>query len=230
MATNDLSQLGMTIPATTGAPNGPQNLQDFAASISENLTLIFASASDRASRLRAAGFTPVPGTFTYQLDTKQRYRWTGSVWDADPYIGTRLWTIERGGGNESDIIAANTVGSLVGGTVTAAPAGQYLLTSVSTLNCDAAGQVSSGLLYFFATSGSTAATTGTDLANQLIGLNNLSQPYSLPRAYTHSGGNLNVASQYSPSDHPTGATINATKVWRQGTYILVQFLGPTTPA
>ena len=223
MKSNDL---GLSIWELADAPSIPGAIEALAGSLPPMLVLQFASVSDRTSKLRAVAVTLVEGQLCYLRDASRYERWTGSAWDPLVYVGPRVWQFDRAGTAESDVIGANTTGFLVGGTITNAPPGEYVVTATSTLNCDVAGAVSSGLLNLLLSAGSA---TPVDYANQLIGVNNLSQPYTVPVRYAHPGGNLVVSTGYTPSNHPTGAVVNNTKVWKVGTRIVVAYHGPTAP-
>ena len=212
---------GLYYPAPGSAVDVAGDLRRVVESIETRLLLIFASVSDRDTRLR--GVTLTEGMLCYLKDSSAYFRWTGSAWDPLVYIGERFKVFERGGPNEFDPINVDTFGTLVQGTWLDAPPGDYALTNTLVMQTHDVTQTTLGALRCFVNSGGPAGN-GPEIAfSQGMALSGLLQPYTTSFRYVHGGGDLNVLLQFAPN-------VRTARIFRNGTHTNVDYLGPRVPA
>ena len=120
----------------------------------------------------------------------------------------RGWTFQRASSNTSDDFSAGSMASLISGTATAAPAGDYLLDVVLSMSAHAA---TSGNLRLLANSVNMSEDIRADVSTDVRLL-------KFTTTYTHTGGDLALSAQFQ-----TAAAIGT--VFTNGSRINFAYLG-----
>lgn len=181
-----------------GSPTVTLNQQYFVTSGSP---LPVVSQADRDT------LTPYPGMQVIRLDANYRTEtYSGSAWF---YIG-QTWNFFRSTGSDSTFNTANT--SLVNGTITAAPAGNYRIDAQACLYASGGPAVG----HIFSKAGSTQLNRRWDVTDA----SHPTSPYGF-QMYRHGGGDLVVSCGYNVSSGTAIVTAQASGL----TDITATFLG-----
>lgn len=136
--------------------------------------------------------------------------YTGSEWIVVNTRGQKAWRFDRVSANATDNFAAAAFAGVASGTITGAPAGDYLVTA------NAVWAVASGTAIGNIRINAAATNLSADLRadrQTLVGSDTFSAPYY------HAGGDLTISLSLQVA---TGTGV----VYKAGTHISAAYLGP----
>lgn len=176
-------------------------------------------ATSLDSAMGRAGYTPPDATTFAALVAKV----TALETNAANAKRQRQWLFPRVG-TDNQALTAGVMTSIANGTITAAPAGEYLIVTRQVISNSANAAGNMRTIVGAATAvGSALPTTGvtsltaSDPRADCIGTSRMT--FTMSAGIQHAGGDLLLATGYSP-------TGTAGAVWNAGTMLTVAYLGP----